>query len=291
MRRFDLDLLHTLVTVADNGSLSAAAPRLCRSQSAISEQIQKLEAFCATPLFLRSKKGVALTPAGERLLNHARQILALSDHANQDMQGVALTGDLRLAITDYFRPSAIAQVLKRLRAHYPRLRLHVSIRKSAEIERDATGEAFDMGLSMRVCQADQERSAPPQGLRRIPLRRESLSWVASPGLHLDDDALLPLLVLPKTCSLQQFTTRTLENARVSYFLAHSASGLGGLQSALSAGLGVSCLNASAIPHDVLPFRQMTSLPALPDVEFAMVIREQSGLAAEAADLLAESLMT
>jgi DNA-binding transcriptional LysR family regulator len=43
MRRYDLELLHTLATVAETGSLSAASLRLSRSQSAVSEQIRKLE--------------------------------------------------------------------------------------------------------------------------------------------------------------------------------------------------------------------------------------------------------
>jgi DNA-binding transcriptional LysR family regulator len=81
MRRFDLDSLHTLVTVADLGSLSAAAAHLCRSQSAVSEQVRKLEELCASTLFQRGKKGVSLTPAGDRLLNHARSLLRLNDVA------------------------------------------------------------------------------------------------------------------------------------------------------------------------------------------------------------------
>ena len=46
-RHFDLELLNTLLVIGESGSLSAAAPKLCRSQSAVSEQVRKLEEMWA----------------------------------------------------------------------------------------------------------------------------------------------------------------------------------------------------------------------------------------------------
>ena len=117
-RHFDLDLLNTLLVIAETGSLSAAAPQLCRSQSAVSEQVRKLEEMCGLPLLVRGKTGASLTPAGDRLADHARELLARSDAAYRDMQGVQLAGDLRLAITDYFRPRALPSILRRVRDRF-----------------------------------------------------------------------------------------------------------------------------------------------------------------------------
>lgn len=291
MRRLDLDLLHTFVAVADAGSLSAAAPRVFRSQSAVSEQIRKLEEACGLALLSRAKKGVSLTPAGERLIVHARKLLALSDFAFQDMQGALLAGDLRLAITDYFRPTAIAGILGRLRAQYPRLRVHVSIRKSALIEQDAADGDFDIGLSMRILDPRAETSGDGRADGRIKLRREPLSWIAGAAYAHDGGAPLPLIVLPATCSLQRFVVRALDEAGIAYDVAHSASGVSGLQLALTAGLGVSCLNASAVPADARPFDDGLGLPDLPEVEFSL-LGPRAGeprLVTEAREMLARSL--
>jgi DNA-binding transcriptional LysR family regulator len=268
-RFFDLDLLNTLVMIAETGSLSAAAPRLCRSQSAVSEQVRKLELVCGLPLLLRGKTGATLTPAGERLVGHARQLLALSDTAYRDMQGVQLAGELRLAMTDYFRPRALPGILKRVRDQFPRLQLHVSIRKSARIEEDAGTGDFDIGLSMAIV----DKGALPDTTtdQRIRLRRESLSWIADRTFVVPEEGgPLPLVVLPDTCSLQRFIVRTLEKNRVRYTVAHSASGIGGLHLALAAGLGISCLNASAIPEGAIFLAGSHRLPVLPDVEFSLV---------------------
>ncbi|MDR3468996.1 MAG: LysR family transcriptional regulator [Xanthobacteraceae bacterium] len=267
MPRFDLDQLRTLVTVAEAGSLSAAAPRLARSQSAVSEHIRKLEEVCGTTLLQRAKSGVSLTPAGDRLLDHARRLLALNDAAFQDMQGVSLAGDLHLAITDYFRPTALPGILRRLRDQYPQLHLHVSIRKSALIEEGAGGGDYDIGLSMRILERALPRQVDADG--RIRLRREPLAWVAERAFAVPAGRVVPLVVMPETCSLQRFILKILKRSRTPYTIAHSASGIGGLQLALSAGLGVSCLNASATPPGLGAVARDIVLPALPEVEFSL----------------------
>ncbi|RON48358.1 LysR family transcriptional regulator [Pseudomonas frederiksbergensis] len=265
MRPFDLELLHSFAVAMESGSLSDAAPKLFRSQSALSEQLRKLEAFAGVTLLERGKKGVRPTPAGERLLVHAREMLAFSDRALEDVRGVTFAGELRLAITDYFLPSSIADLLKKLRTRYPRLRLHVSVRKSMQIESGAEADEFDIGLSMRIL----DGRSLPEG---IAVRREALHWVSVAGFEpeREENTPLPLLVLPQGCSLQRLARETLEQHDVPYVVAHSASGVAGLQSALVAGLGVACLNASAIPPGAEVCRSAQHLPVLPEVEFSLL---------------------
>jgi DNA-binding transcriptional LysR family regulator len=123
------------------------------------------------------------------------------------------------------------------------------------------------------------------------LRREALSWVADTSFAPGSASPLPLLALPDTCSLQRFVIRKLEAGRIPYFIAHTASGVGGLQSALSAGLGVSCLNASAIPPGSGIRQCGAMLPPLPEVEFSLLVNRASTVTAvdEIAQILAERL--
>lgn len=288
MRFFDLDQLNTLTVVAETGSLSAAAPRVCRSQSAVSEQIRKLEQLCGAQLLLRGKTGATLTPAGERMVGHARRLLSLSDAAYRDMQGARLAGEVRLAITDYFRPRALPGILKRVRDEFPRLRLNVSIRKSALIEQDAASGDFDIGVSMAIL--EDGRDARDGTEERIPLRRERLTWLAEKGFAAPENEPLPLLVLPDTCSLQRFVVRTLRKAGAPFTIAHSASGVGGLHLALAAGLGVTCLNASAAPEGVVAYGG-AGLPALPEVAFGLVPPrpDEPPFIADVRDMLAAQL--
>ena len=62
--------------------------------------------------------------------------------------------------------------------------------------------------------------------------------------------------------------QALERDHVGYEIVYSTSGVAGLQSALRAGLGIACLNASAIPHGVEPYR--AGLPALAQARFLLL---------------------
>ncbi len=73
----DLDLLTTFVAVVETGSFSSAAPRIGRSQSAVSMQIQRLEQIFGKQLLVRTPKAVIPTAVGLELLTHARQLLKL----------------------------------------------------------------------------------------------------------------------------------------------------------------------------------------------------------------------
>lgn len=89
--RFTLDQIDVFVTCADAGSFSAAARRLRRSQSTVSEAIATLEAGFGTPLFDRSTKMPTLTDAGITLLTESRDLLdralTLESHADSLAQG------------------------------------------------------------------------------------------------------------------------------------------------------------------------------------------------------------
>jgi len=266
MRGFDLDQLRTFAAVADAGSLTAAAPRLHLSQSTVSEQVRKLEARAGVPLFVRSKRGVEATPAGNRLLHHARRIVALNEAAFDELRGQAIKGELRVAITDYYRTHEVAGLLARLRECYPQLSLHVSAMKSAEIEHAHAKGQIDIGVVMNLSSGPFR---PMSGDTRWVLRREPLSWVTSPALaeHLPEP--LPLVLLPDDCMMHQVAIRSLEEQRVPFVLVHSASGGAGLQSMLAAGLGVGCLCASAIGDGLMRLGAKYRLPALPDAVFSL----------------------
>lgn len=264
MRILNLEQLRTLVAAADAGSLTAAAPQVFLSQSAVSEQLRKLEEQVGQTLLLRSKAGVAPTVAGERLLAYARRMLALGEQACLDLQGVALEGTLRLGVTDYFRPAELAGLLARMQSQYPGVRLQVAVHKSGAIEAGYARGEFDVGLTMRLPSAGPARSKGPV------LRREPLRWMAAAHWQREAGAPLRLLALPETCSLHQFTVALLQRRRIPFSVALMASGVAGLQSALAAGLGVACLNESALCAGVQALRAGMGLPALPQASFVVL---------------------
>ncbi|CAJ96367.1 DNA-binding transcriptional regulator, LysR family [Cupriavidus necator] len=85
--------LRSLVAIAESGKLATAAERVHVSQSALSHQIKAIESHYGLPLFDRTRQGLRFTPAGERLLALAREVLAAVSAADRDIE--RLKGDTR----------------------------------------------------------------------------------------------------------------------------------------------------------------------------------------------------
>jgi DNA-binding transcriptional LysR family regulator len=145
------------------------------------------------------------------------------------------------------------------------VRLSVSILKSSEIEAGYARGDFDVGVSMRL--SGVQGVAKPDGTL---LRRESLIWMAAPGVRWVRGEPLRLLALPDTCALHQFTVGLLTRRRVPHGVVHLASGVAGLQSALAAGLGIACLNEASLCPGVVRLAEPHGLPALPRAAFHLL---------------------
>ena len=259
MQAFDIEQLRTFVNVAEAGSITAGAQRVFLSQSAASEQLRKLEDRAGCVLLHRSRHGAAPTADGERLLEHARNLLAMSDQAWRDMHQVPLQGELRLGVTDYFRPSDLTQLLAQLSARYPGVRLHVTIGKSVSVVSGYANGDFDIALAMSV---------DGKPLTGTLAHKEPLRWLAAPGAYPQPGAPLRLITLSEGCALRSATEKLLRQRRMPYTVVHVASGVAGMQAALVAGLGVACLNESALCAGVEALSaRVHRLPALGRVGF------------------------
>ena len=98
----DFRTLQYFVTVAEELNFTRAAEKLQMSQPPLSNSIRQLEEDLGTQLFIRGKRRLTLTEAGELLLRRSRQILRLSDKTRLDLQslGSTLTGQIGVVKLD-----------------------------------------------------------------------------------------------------------------------------------------------------------------------------------------------
>jgi DNA-binding transcriptional LysR family regulator len=118
-----LDQMRVLVAVADAGSFSAAARKLGRVQSAISQSIQTLETTLRLTLFDRSGKTPRLTDAGRALVGDARALIAAAQALRARAEGMAddVEPELTLAVDSMFPIPLLMESLKALRLAFPLL--------------------------------------------------------------------------------------------------------------------------------------------------------------------------
>ncbi len=147
MNRLDLAALQTFVTIADEGSLRAAARALGVNPPAVSHQLKRFEERLGTPLFLRSTRSVTLTDAGRALYEGSRHLLsAVADavDASRDA-GRANTGRLRIALPYRAWQLIVAPRLGTFQAACPGIELDLAIEEGLT---DIVARGFHAGIRL-----------------------------------------------------------------------------------------------------------------------------------------------
>lgn len=121
--RLTLDQLRILIAVAETGSFSAAARRLGRVQSAISQSVQSLEATLGLDLFDRAGKIPTLSEAGQAILNDARSLVHSADLLRARAESIAndIEPELTLAVDPVFPTHILMESLSALDQAFPQL--------------------------------------------------------------------------------------------------------------------------------------------------------------------------
>ena len=117
----ELKQLEAFVQVAELGSFTRAAITLDTNQPALSRLVRQLEVELRHTLLERNGRGVTPTPAGQRMLAHAKGILQQVQRASQDLDGLhgAPGGHFGIGITPSFAKVATHELVKSFRTTFP----------------------------------------------------------------------------------------------------------------------------------------------------------------------------
>src|SRR4249919_3432545 len=171
----DLEVRHLRLVsaVAELGSLTRAGDRLHLTQSALSHQLRDIESRLGAALFLRVGKRLVLTPAGERLLTTARDVLDRLDRTEQDIHqmGKARAGMLRLTTECYTCYHWLPPLLVRYRKRFPQVEVRIDVA--------ATGRPLDMLLTGKLDLAIMSSPVRDRRLVSRPVFDDELVVVAA----------------------------------------------------------------------------------------------------------------
>ncbi len=166
--RYDLVSLKIFVAVAECGNLTRAAEREHLAVSAISKRIGELEELVRTPLLQRYPRGVGLTPAGQALLHHARQVLQLVDRMDAELGEFAggVKGHVHVhavaSALNQFLPEEIEAFLSR----YPGVRISLEERTGKAVVLAVADGSADLGVIAGT--------TPRHGLTALPYHQDRL---------------------------------------------------------------------------------------------------------------------
>ena len=138
-----------ILTIAEEGSITAAARRLNVSQPSLSQMIRQIEKETGVELFDRTVYPIKLTFAGEKYAECARTMVNASEKLEIQLQDIRdeNSGRLRLGISVQRGMTILPLVLPRFRRQYPNVSLEVTEAGSAWMEQLLLGGDIDLALA------------------------------------------------------------------------------------------------------------------------------------------------
>ena len=259
----DPDLLRAFAFIAEEGSFTRAAERVGRTQSAVSMQVQRLEALLGQRVLVRGKGGaVSLTPHGRYLLERARALLAVNDEIWATFRAPQMQGTVRLGTPDDYALRYLPQVLKRFADTHPAVDVDVLCAPSEELgERLKAGE-LDLTL---LTENNEPKGWPSTELWRGPLR-----WITSQrhAPHRLDP--LPVALAARGCTWRRVAVEALEKAGIRYRVAYTSATLAGTHAPVMAGLAVTVSAIDWVPAGLRALPRGERLPDLPDTAILLL---------------------
>ena len=282
-RNLDVALLRTLIAVSELGSVSRAAARIGRSESAVSLQLKKLEAQIGRPLFHRVGRGVALTDAGDVLLTYARRLIELNDETFAAAAGASIEGSVRLGVPQDFADIWLPATLVRFTRTHPGIRVETTIDRSPALARRLEQGELDLAMTLAPV-----RPSVALWSAALPMR-----WIGPRGfVAASATDPLSLAVFDPPCFFRSAATAALDRAGIAWKVAFISPNLASLWAAVSGGLGITVRAPVGLPSQLLALGDEAGLPALPSVALVMTEccgRRRSAATARLSDVLVETL--
>ena len=247
----ELRHLRYFVTVAEELHFTRAAKKLRIAQQALSAQIRNLEVELGFDLFVRSPKGVELTPAGKQLLSGARETLATAAASVDAARAVAErdTRVLRLGFCSYAMKLGPGEAINAFRSAWPDVQLVLNdLPGIQQLQRLDRGE-----LDLAVCSQLFPDSPSFSGFETLTLASEKLVGIIPPlgaselpvPKRLHDFAELPFVGLDRNdfSEYWRFLERLCETHDLRLKLILQAKEKHSLMMLVAGGMGVSILPA------------------------------------------------
>jgi len=258
----DTVTVHCFLAVAETGSFTRAGERVGRTQSAVSQQMAKLEGLLGKKLVERGRV-LSLTAAGETFLTYARQIYALHRAALDHFCEPELEGEVRFGLPEDFASVFLSDVLADFAHIHPRILLNIECDLTLNLYNRFRQSEFDLVLV--------KMNRPEDFPYGIDVWSETLEWVGDPNL-IDLSKPIPLVLAPQPCVYRARAVKTLDTLGRKWRLVLSSPSYAGTIAAVKANMGITVLPRAMIPPGLEAIRQQI-LPDLSDIHVSLLKRK------------------
>lgn len=262
----EITALQCFLSIAESKSFSQTAEKLCRTQSAISQQLTKLEQILGTSLIDRSRKNT-LTESGESLLPYARKILKLNQEAIDYFREPELQGEIKFGLPEDFATVFLADILFEFTNSHPRLLVNVECDLTLNLLERFRKNKFDLVLVKTTSLKDIHDG--------VEIFNEKLVWVKSKNFNpLENDMkFIPLVLSPEPCVYRARALKALEDHHSAWRIVYTSPSFIGATAAVKAGIGITVMPQNMIPEGLVEIHN-SDLPDLEDTHISLLIKHQ-----------------
>ncbi len=175
----EINELKVLIAVAEEKSFSQAAKTLNKTQPAISQAIRRLENEVGETLFDRSSKEGILTPAGEVLLDYAKQMLSLRRTAKNAVKDLKELHHGKVTISaNEHTVFYLLPIIEEFKKRHPLIKIHVQRGVASRIPKEIMASEVELGV---ISFKPKDKS-----VKSIPVSSDELVLIVSPKHQLAD---------------------------------------------------------------------------------------------------------
>ena len=261
--------LECFLAVVETKSFTKAAKRLGCTQSAISQQIVKLEKLIGKLLLVRGKN-FSVTSHGMVFLDYARKIFSLHMEALDRFKEPDLQGEVRFGLPEDLASVFLSNVLTDFSSIHPRILLNV--------ECDLTLNLFERFKKNQFDLVVLKMNHPEKFPNGLNVWSQALQWVGD--IHLLDcpNKPVPLVLSPQPCVYRARAISSLQKVGKKWRMVFSSHSFSRTIAAVKAGLGITVLPKNMVPKDVDIIKPSKKVPTLDDT-YVSLIKHQSQNAA------------
>lgn len=267
MRAINLptDLLRAFVSVIDLGGYTRAADALGRTQPAISLQMKRLEELLDAKLLSHEGRGLKLTEEGEALAVYARQLLRLNDEAVAKLKGRSARGQIRVGLPTDFSVAFLQDAIAEFTREQAKVTLSITCDLSRRILDLLHADELDIAIALLA------RDKNPYLVRSW---EERPIWAVARDVAMNRQAAVPLVTHPEGCEYRRRMTAALRAEGRDWRIAYTTPDIGGLQRAVSSGMGVTALTRKTLLPDMRVLSSRDGFPAMEPIRIGLFYKHQ-----------------
>lgn len=281
-RSITLEHMRAFIAVARSRSFQKAGEQLCRSQSAVTQSVKKLEAHLNCTLVERGNGHTfGLTPAGQRILPELEDTLLRFDAVLRAARQPELRGRITVGIPPSFSTVELQAAVARLLALNPDLQIGVISAMSADIDRMLADGRLDVAL---INQHRFDSSHAPEGIFEV-LAQQPLHWASGRHIEPAPTRPVPLATYSEGSPWRAATLEALNTAGRSYDFAYVSASYESLCSSVLAGFGITALPDWDMDGRFVILDGMCDLPPLPQVRTVLKTATSSAVLRQFCDFI------